>query len=392
MLTMYNAAQVVGLVVAMALSVEGVMAATREACPCSNTSLCAPLTTPMPEKEVFAFQVSKDNWVNYDWTRVTTIALFGGLDPKLLCHAHERGVRLVWLANIAVDLLTNSTAVSEYISATVNNVEATFTDGVNIDFESPIAANDTVTYNALTSFVSNITAALRYKNPHAQVTFDVAWNPTGVDGRNYPYKEIAEICDFVVIMSYDTRSQVPGGPPCYAGPNTPLSAPLTGIEQYLQLLAGDRAAAAKRLVLGLPWYGYFYTCINTTNLTTQVCQIKSVPFRGVPCSDAAGGQMAFVDILKITHGITPGWKLTTPLITSPESYVTFNAVNHQAPAEIVKFYYDDPTTLAQKYAVAKSYALRGLSMWNVDMLPNDVSGPLARERVMMWQAMDAFFG
>ena len=51
-----------------------------------------------------------------------------------------------------------------------------------------------------------------------QVTFDVAWSPDGIDGRNYDYLKIAEYTDFVVVMSYDEQSQIYGD--CKALPNS----------------------------------------------------------------------------------------------------------------------------------------------------------------------------
>ena len=50
----------------------------------------------------------------------------------------------------------------------------------------------------------------------------------------------------------------------------------------------------EKLVLGLPWYGYDYPCIELTD--DRICSIKHVPFRGVNCSDAAGRQIEYAEI------------------------------------------------------------------------------------------------
>jgi hypothetical protein len=65
--------------------------------------------------------------------------------------------------------------------------------------------------------------------------------------------------------------------------------------------------------VGLPWYGYNYTCINQTNAT--ICPIALVPFRGVNCSDAAGNEveysMIISDLLPLsTNGLQ--WDPRTP--------------------------------------------------------------------------------
>ena len=80
-------------------------------------------------------------------------------------------------------------------------------------------------------------------------------------------------------MSYDEQSQIYGQ--CIAMANSPLAKTELGIKQYLDLGIG-----ANKLVLGQPWYGYDYPC--TEFMPGDVCNIKSVPYHGAPCSDAAG--------------------------------------------------------------------------------------------------------
>ena len=87
---------------------------------------------------------------------------------------------------------------------------------------------------------------------------------------------------------------------------------ILGIKEYLHL-----GIKPSKLVLGVPWYGYSYSCINysvswlyhdylqlsySNNSITlflqmnDVCSIKQVPFRGVSCSDAAGSQVNYGSI------------------------------------------------------------------------------------------------
>jgi di-N-acetylchitobiase len=60
---------------------------------------------------------------------------------------------------------------------------------------------------------------------------------------------------------------------------------LQGVEDFLAL-----GLDAQNLVLGVPWYGYIYTCLSP--LPNERCPIAEVPFRGVNCSDAAGYEVA----------------------------------------------------------------------------------------------------
>lgn len=58
-------------------------------------------------------------------------------------------------------------------------------------------------------------------------------------------------------------------------------------------------------VLGLPWYGYDYPCVPPPGtphalpkLGDDLCAIPTVPFRGASCSDAAGAQIRYADIMR----------------------------------------------------------------------------------------------
>ena len=59
------------------------------ACPCSDPNLCK------PRKEVIGFVTAKDNWKMYNYTHLTTLAIFTELDPQLVCYAHQKNVRVV---------------------------------------------------------------------------------------------------------------------------------------------------------------------------------------------------------------------------------------------------------------------------------------------------------
>ena len=64
-------------------------------CPCVNQSQCQPIQA-RPRREKFTFIVNMDNWRSYDYSQLTTIALFvNHLAPEFYCFAHSQQVRLV---------------------------------------------------------------------------------------------------------------------------------------------------------------------------------------------------------------------------------------------------------------------------------------------------------
>jgi len=153
-----------------------------------------------------------------------------------------------------------------------------------------------------------------------------------------------------------------------------------GIQRYL-----DIGLPASKLVLGVPWYGYHYPCLEGTALDARYCPIKSVPFRGVNCSDAAGSEMAFSDILTVLRGPdaakTGGLQWDTNM-----GAAFFNSALQQGLVE--QYWFDNAEALAPKYEYAKNMGLLGVGPFCFTYLdavnqPTDTEG--------MWTALDAFF-
>lgn len=120
----------------------------------------------------------------------------------------------------------------------------------------------------------------------------------GVDGRNYDYIGLADVVDFLFIMGYDEQSQVFGD--CEAAPNAGLMDTVGGVMAYVQL-----GIQPSKLVLGMPWYGYQYHCLEV--LQNWRCVIDRVSFRGVNCSDAAGTQLPYSKIAPLIEKYGGSW-------------------------------------------------------------------------------------
>jgi len=345
-------------------------------CPCEDQSLCSPLKIG-PRPELFLFQVDSDTWEGYDWTYITTVVMFGTFNSSMLCKAHAENARVVWGTSFPVDQLSNRAARDMYVKELVNQVRDTYTDGVNIDIEDAIAANSR-DRDYLTLLVSEIYIAFQNFLPGTQVTFDVAWDPDCIDGRCYDYIGLAKYTDFLVIMGYDLQSQVFGE--CVAAANSPQWMIYEGIFDYMS----NYGISADQLVLGVPWYGYDYPCLNSDSDNQTVCDIALVPFRGVNCSDAAGTQKMYQTIMQLVYNSSTGRMWSEEMQSPWFNYMDGEGVIHQV-------WYDDPESLATKYNLAKKLGLRGLSMWNVDCLYYGEETTGQAETEAMWNALDFFF-
>jgi di-N-acetylchitobiase len=123
-------------------------------CPCENVSLCEPIRRRGPEKAYvmhggFAapHPGAPDDayiWKRYDWSQITTIAVFGTLSDALYCHAHAHRARVTlgykhapWETNFT-RIWQNATLVAAYARSHAAQTLNTHTDGWSLDMEAPV--------------------------------------------------------------------------------------------------------------------------------------------------------------------------------------------------------------------------------------------------------------
>ncbi|XP_062412629.1 di-N-acetylchitobiase [Sardina pilchardus] len=340
-------------------------------CPCMQQELCKQIQNET-EFEVFVFDVGGKAWKSYDWTKVTTIAAFGQYDAELMCFAHSKGARLVLKGDVSISAMVDHTNRTIWIKDKVSLAKRQFMDGINIDIEQAIEENSPE-YFALTALVKETTEAFHKEIPGSQVSFDVAWSPKCIDKRCYDYSAIADSCDLLFVMSYDEQSQVWGD--CMALANAPLIQTLIAYKQYLEMKIDPR-----KLVMGVPWYGYDYPCLTFSEV--GVCEIQKVPFHGAPCSDAAGRQIPYSFMMKQINGSMSGrmWD-----VEQAAPYYNYKA----ADGQIHQVWYDDPESIARKTAYVKEFGLRGVGMWNGNLLDYSNNPVAQQQSTDMWNALVA---
>ncbi|KAL8178383.1 UNVERIFIED_CONTAM: hypothetical protein K2H54_044105, partial [Gekko kuhli] len=198
--------------------------------------------------------------------------------------------------DVPVKEIVDPTFRAAWIDQKVELAKRQYMDGINIDIEQMVKKSS-AEYYALTALVKETTEAFHREIPGSQVTFDVAWSPKCIDRRCYNYTGIADSCDFVFVMSYDEQSQV--WTDCIARANAPYNQTLTGYSDYIHM-----GINPKKLVMGVPWYGYDYSCLSLSK--AHICSIKEVSFRGAPCSDAAGRQFPYKVIMNWANSSMSG--------------------------------------------------------------------------------------
>ncbi|XP_067845925.1 di-N-acetylchitobiase-like [Heptranchias perlo] len=337
-------------------------------CPCSDPTLCIPLRGEN-QFEVFVFDVGGKDWKYYDWSKVTTVAAFGPYDPELLCYAHANEVRVVLKGDVPLkDIIDRDNRIA-WINNQVQLAKKQFMDGINLDLEEA-AAYQSVEYYALTELVVETTQLFHHEIPGSQVTFDVPWSPDCIDGRCYDFLKIANSCDFLFVMSYDMQSQM--WDDCFAKANAPYYQTLSGYSAYISLGIDSR-----KLVLGVPWYGYDYPC--TQLLEAGRCALPKIPFRGAPCSDAAGRQIPYKVMMQQVDSSITGRFWDDDQKAPYYIYMVDNTYH--------EVWYDDPQSISMKSAIVKKFGLRGVGMWNANQLNYSNDPSAIKQTEDMWNAL-----
>ncbi|KAJ7332549.1 hypothetical protein JRQ81_014729 [Phrynocephalus forsythii] len=338
-------------------------------CPCPDPDLCAPISGAR-DFEVFVFDVGGKTWKSYDWSQITTVAVFGKYDSELLCYAHSKGSRIVLNGDISLKKIIDPVARADWIKEKIDLAKKQYMDGINIDIEQRVKKRS-AKYDALTALVKETTETFHKEIPGSQVTFDVAWSPECIDHRCYNYSAIATCCDFLFVMSYDEQNQMWSH--CVAAANAPYKQTLSGYDRYIRM-----GINPKKLVMGVPWYGYDYTCLSLSE--AHVCSLAKIPFQWFSCPRASALQVPYRTIMKQENGSLSGILWDEENKAPYLEYQDANGTFHQV-------WFDNPKSISLKAAYVKEHGLRGIGMWNANCLDYSGGSVPQEQTEAMWEAL-----
>ena len=403
-------------------------------CTCANASLCRPLAGPRPAKTV---RVVSDcggprsehcDWHGFDWAGITEISRQAGHQllvssdgsvsinanrnvprglrwpqSELLCYAHARGVRMLATVlpgghgsfNIAPPLnysllLSNASAIERMAKGLATAVTAAGFDGVGFDFESiqsswpPGSTFDIGAANV--AMVAQTAAALRALQPHGTVSLDVGCRfDTAREHAYYtayPVATLAKAVDEVFIMGYgfsyggpryETRK---AGLVC-AGPNAPLSAITDIVTRWVK----NDGVPAGKLTLGIPWFGWQYSCNSS-----------DIPSSYAPCANSTCVTGTVANLAQPCHSAScaPGFWETQLNESSASCTKRWDSVAASPfldcgeGAARTQTWFDDARSTALKVQLAKTLGLGGVGVFTGEAVG---TGPAAQE---MWGALCGF--
>ena len=325
----------------------------------------APTTT---ESAVVAFSGGDfDGWQTWNWDAITHLGFWSMPDADVVAQARKNSVRIFQDADLPdKEDWTDEKKRKDFAKKKAEQVSSNNLDGVFFDYEgNGLTTKQKEAYGYL---AANVTEALA---PYNATIFICVGGRPSYEFRDYPYDQLADASEFLFIMGYDMHFW--DDYTCVLkGTCSPAEAPIKdiqlGVNEYTAKVDPDK------LVLGLPWYGQRYEDIL-----------------GVPVNY---GQIDYKDVLALMN--EPGkvvekkmdedslsWRIKCDGVCSLDTKKDHGNV----------VYFDDASTLASKYEIARKAKLHGVGMWKADDLPlPNATGddPNKKEREAMWAAIAAW--
>lgn len=276
--------------------------------------------------------------------------------PLVRDYARERNTKVILAVtsfgyNNNDKLFGDAVRARQVISRICGFVREYSLDGLNIDAELV----RTTQRSNMTQFMRWLRDSLNTYNPAAELSMATP----AVDWSNaFDLGQLASLCNYLVMMGYDyyySGSETAGPVAPLAGENYTVT---RSVETYLQIF-NQRSVAESKLLLGVPWYGYEWAVTDTTRKSAR------------DVSRGAGKSLTYATAARRSQYVRRYDSLTHSL-----------RYNLRDSTGYFQGWYDDSTTMSEKYELLKAKKLGGVGIWALTYQGTDGK---------MWEALrDAF--
>ncbi|QEY33675.1 hypothetical protein FL966_00575 [Caproiciproducens galactitolivorans] len=221
-------------------------------------------------------------------------------------------------------------------------------DGVDIDWEYPVsggaagrAADKTNFTLLMRALRSALNAQAATDGKYYYLTF--AGGSSDSYTRNVQLSQLASCVDYAVDMTYDMH-----GPwDTYSDLNAPLYTPTDSSPQYKASVVSSLQAwqnagfPAKKLVMGLPFYGYLYNGVSAENngLYSRFTSAKAIGYDSIVSNYLSKGLLS---------SFYPS-EAKVPTLSGGSTFIS----------------YDDVSSIALKAQYSASHGLKGVAAWEL---------------------------
>jgi hypothetical protein len=207
-------------------------------------------------------------------------------------------------------------------------------DGVDLDIEG----DSTQDREGFVRFVASFSRELGALDPRWSIVLDTyptsAFDPFGF----FDVKALARYVDELFVMAYDMQD------PGIASATAPLAN--ADLNDAMTLAEYTSVVPARRIVLGIPLYGYDFPSAN---------KFDGAETTGTPVA------VSYADV--VAAGRPPKW--------DPATETAFTVFRRDGKWH--QTWFDDPVSIALKSALAAQYGCAGVGVWELGMSGNDPS-------------------
>ncbi len=246
-------------------------------------------------------------------------------------------------------LLTVSNFKKEEIEEIVNSRQATYTllaemqelldtyplQGFNLDFEYFSAEDDPLFKQAFNQFVNTLVTGLKAKDKDLIISFDIYPNAV-IKNRPYDVKTVAGLVDEIIIMGYDFHQAGSDN----AGPVSPLKGNGSGKSLTEAFKAIYPQVEAKKIVLGVPFYGYEW-------------QTKTDEYKSFTVNTGVMASYQRVKDLIADQKLAKQW--------DEDTQTPFLVYTDQG--RIKQIYFEDERSLGLKMDLVNQLDIKGIAIW-----------------------------
>ena len=268
---------------------------------------------------------------------VTTDSGYSGFNSPqltaLIARAHSYSDRVMLtvscLNQTTLEALTSSGSAPNLLSSQVIPLlQAKGFDGLNIDFEGQGYG----IRNGLTRLITTVSTLVHSANPNWQVTVDSYASSAGDPYGPFDIASLNPAVDGFFVMGYDMEN------PDVPSPNAPLSnwspSDVEALAEYTNVISPTK------IILGIPFYGYDWTTLDGSRNTISTGSPTALSYQDI----AAAGHPQYWD----------------PTTSTPWT-------SYQVGTQWHETYYDDPSSVALKVALANYFHIAGVGVWALGM-------------------------
>ncbi|XP_005102562.1 di-N-acetylchitobiase [Aplysia californica] len=351
-------------------------------CPCKDAKDCDYHTRDShPNKEVFVFNKGTTSVSRWHWKSFTALIAPADFDinqkdqASTMCitHGNDRKFGISVKMDLTGSLNSSDEKAGEWLSSAVQRQREWHADILNVDLVPYFLSDVNSTkedHSQLALILKKLRDSLNKNTSHIiEVSCMAPWKP--------PCAETSNTCDFswismdacdYFVLNGDSFLDV-GGDVCRAGATIPLPKLYYGMNEYQA-----HQVPLNRMILGVPWHGFDYTCSSFGN---DVCTAEKNDQE-----DSSNGKCdfkkKFVSFGDIMANYNEEYRLReyNDMDNAPFFNYKDNATQHQV-------WFEDAASLKSKYRLVVELKLRGVAvMYGDDLVSLTTPETLVNDGVM----------